>query len=62
MNKNYFLVTGCCGFVGYHLVRRLLLNKKNHVIGIDNFTNYYSKNLKLDRLKILKKKILNFLR
>ena len=47
MNKNYFLVTGCCGFVGYHLVRRLLLNKKNHVIGIDNFTNYYSKNLKL---------------
>jgi len=60
MNKNYFLVTGCCGFVGYHLVRRLLLNKKNHVIGIDNFTNYYSKNLKLDRLKILKKKNFKF--
>ena len=60
MNKNYFLVSGCCGFVGYHLARRLLLNKKNHVIGIDNFSNYYSKNLKLDRLKILKKKNFKF--
>jgi UDP-glucuronate 4-epimerase len=60
MSKNFFLVTGCCGFIGFHLVKRLLLNKKNFVIGIDNFTNYYSKDLKLDRLKIIKKKNFKF--
>ena len=48
------LVTGCAGFIGYHLSKKLL--KKNiKVIGIDCLDNYYSKNLKLKRLRLLKK-------
>ena len=50
------LVTGCAGFIGYHLTNKLLL-KKNKVIGVDNLNNYYDKKLKIDRLKDLK---LNF--
>ena len=50
------LVTGCAGFIGYHLTNKLLL-KNNIVIGVDNLNNYYDKKLKIDRLKDLK---LNF--
>ena len=48
------LITGSCGFIGYHLVN-LLLKKKIHVIGIDNLNNYYDVKLKKNRLNILKK-------
>ena len=48
------LVTGCAGFVGYHL-SNFLLKKNITVIGIDNINNYYDVNLKKSRLKILKK-------
>lgn len=48
------LVTGCAGFIGFHLAKRLL--KKNiNVIGLDNINDYYDVNLKLSRLSILKK-------
>jgi len=48
------LVTGCAGFIGYHVVSKLIEN--NHeVIGIDNLNNYYDKKLKLSRLNELKK-------
>ena len=48
------LVTGCAGFIGFHLSIKLL--KKNiKVIGIDSLNDYYSKKLKLKRLSILKK-------
>ena len=30
------LVTGCAGFIGYHLTKKILLNKKYKVFGIDN--------------------------
>ena len=54
------LVTGCAGFIGFHLSLKLL-NTKKVVIGIDNLNNYYDPKLKKDRLDILKKfKILNF--
>jgi len=55
------LVTGSAGFIGFHVTQRLLkLNFK--VIGIDSINNYYDKNLKIQRLKILKKnKILFFI-
>tara|TARA_B110000037_G_C17109138_1_gene501114 strand:+ start:221 stop:1180 length:960 start_codon:yes stop_codon:yes gene_type:complete len=46
------LITGCAGFIGFHL-SKLLLDKKNIVIGIDNVNNYYSIKLKEHRLKIL---------
>ena len=50
------LVTGCAGFIGYHISQKLLKNKKYNVIGIDNIDNYYDVNLKIDRLSFLKKK------
>ena len=49
------LVSGSSGFIGFHLVQKLI--KKNKVIGIDNHNNYYSKKIKNKRLqKLLKKK------
>ena len=48
------LITGSCGFIGFHLGRRLL--KEGHtIIGIDNMSNYYDTRIKNIRLKILKK-------
>jgi len=54
------LVTGCAGFIGYHVCEQLLINKKNKVIGIDNVNNYYDIKLKKNRLQNLKKKFSNF--
>tara|TARA_B100000029_G_scaffold514842_1_gene619267 strand:- start:4009 stop:4968 length:960 start_codon:yes stop_codon:yes gene_type:complete len=52
--KKKILITGAAGFIGFSLANKLL--KKNYtVIGLDNLNNYYSKKLKLDRLKLLKK-------
>ena len=46
------LVTGAAGFIGFHLVKSLV--EANHeVIGLDNINDYYSTNLKFDRLKEL---------
>ena len=46
------IVTGAAGFVGAHLSAELIRNGHT-VIGIDNFNNYYSKDLKLERIKAL---------
>jgi UDP-glucuronate 4-epimerase len=51
--KKTVLVTGCAGFIGYHLTNRLL-KKKYTVVGIDNINNYYSTKLKKDRVKQIK--------
>ena len=48
------LITGCAGFIGFHLAKKLLIKKKT-VIGIDSLDSYYSKDLKFTRLRILKK-------
>ena len=50
------LVTGCAGFIGYHLCKKLLNNSKYSIYGIDNLNTYYDINLKKDRLKNLKNK------
>lgn len=46
------LVTGAAGFIGYHLCKKLAENSHS-VIGIDNINDYYSPQLKVDRLKDL---------
>ena len=48
------LITGAAGFIGYHLIKKIL-NKNKKVIGIDNINNYYDINLKKDRINNLKK-------
>ena len=50
-----YLVTGCAGFIGFHMCE-LLLKKKYKVIGIDNLNSYYSTNYKISRGFIVKKK------
>lgn len=49
------LVTGAAGFIGFHLSRRLL-EMGHSVVGLDNVNDYYSTQLKEDRLSILKQK------
>ncbi|MBB5714282.1 GDP-mannose 4,6-dehydratase [Sphingomonas aerophila] len=46
------LVTGVAGFIGMSLARRLLA-RGDTVIGIDNINDYYSPQLKHDRLAVL---------
>ena len=48
------LVTGCAGFIGFHLTKKLL-EKNLKIFGVDSIENYYSKELKFIRLNILKK-------
>ena len=43
------LVTGAAGFIGYHLSRRLV-GMGHSVVGLDNLNDYYSVQLKKDRL------------
>lgn len=47
------LITGAAGFIGMQ-VAMALLNRGEHVIGIDNFTPYYSLDLKRARIARLK--------
>src|SRR5215467_8935069 len=48
------LVTGCAGFVGFHVSRRLLASGRK-VLGIDNLNQFYNEGLKNARLQILEK-------
>ena len=48
------LVTGVAGFIGSFLAERLLKDNFK-VIGIDSFTNFYSKKIKLKNIEICKK-------
>lgn len=47
------LVTGAAGFIGFHLSRRYLA-MGHEVVGLDNLNDYYSVELKHDRLALLK--------
>ncbi|MCQ6275577.1 NAD-dependent epimerase [Bacillus sp. V3B] len=52
--SNQIFITGCAGFIGFHLSKRLL-DEGFSVLGIDNINNYYDTDLKHDRLNILTK-------
>jgi UDP-glucuronate 4-epimerase len=47
------LVTGAAGFIGFHTAR-MLLERGDHVVGLDNLNSYYDPKLKEARLDILK--------
>ena len=53
LNKKKILITGSCGFIGYHLCRRLLSEYDVTIVGIDNMNDYYEVSLKEARLKEL---------
>ena len=50
--KKPVLVTGCAGFIGFHLSRRLL-DEGQPVVGLDNLNDYYDVGLKHARLQLL---------
>lgn len=52
MSKEKILVTGCAGFIGFHLCK-LLIDEEYEVFGLDNLNGYYDINLKYTRLKEL---------
>ena len=52
MLENRILITGCAGFIGYHLCRSLV-GHGGEILGIDNINSYYDENLKYARLKKL---------
>jgi len=48
------LITGCAGFIGFHLTSFLSKKyKKSKIIGFDNLNNFYSSNYKKKRIKEL---------
>ncbi len=54
MNEQEFspkkiLVTGSAGFIGFHLVNRLIA-RGDHIVGLDIINDYYDVNVKYDRL------------
>lgn len=53
------VVTGSAGFIGANLVERLVLDKDNYVIGVDNLNSYYDVSLKEYRLGKIEKKAQN---
>tara|TARA_B100000989_G_scaffold292211_1_gene267746 strand:- start:472 stop:624 length:153 start_codon:yes stop_codon:yes gene_type:complete len=44
--KKVILITGACGFIGFHLSKEFLENKNYKIIGLDNLNNYYDIKLK----------------
>ena len=45
------IVTGAAGFIGANLVKRLVQNRDNLVVGVDNFNSYYDVSLKEYRVR-----------
>ena len=54
MARQTILITGGAGFIGSHLAK-VLLNRGDRVVIVDNFNDYYDPQIKKDRIKDLKK-------
>jgi UDP-glucuronate 4-epimerase len=54
MAVNMVLVTGCAGFIGFHVVQKLL-ERGEQVVGIDSVNDYYDPALKEARLAVLQR-------
>ncbi len=54
LDKKKVFVTGCAGFIGFHLSDRLL-KEGYEVVGLDNMNSYYDVTLKESRLGMLQK-------
>ena len=50
---NRVLITGCSGFIGFHVTRRLL-DEGYQILGLDNMNGFYNEGLKEARLQILR--------
>ena len=50
----HILVTGAAGFIGFHVSQRLLA-RGDTVVGIDSLNDYYSVQLKRDRIELLRR-------
>ena len=44
------LVTGAAGFIGFHLIKKLVI-ENNKVVGVDNLNNYYDVKIKETEIK-----------
>ncbi len=53
MSDQTILVTGAAGFIGFHVARQLLSERRN-VVGLDSLNNYYDPALKQSRVDILR--------
>lgn len=49
------LITGIAGFIAFNFAKEISKNKNVKIVGIDNFSDYYSVRLKKKRIQILKK-------
>jgi UDP-glucuronate 4-epimerase len=52
INQKNIFVTGCAGFIGFHICKALI-KRGDMVVGVDNLNHYYDIKLKKNRLKAL---------
>ena len=52
INQKNIFVTGCAGFIGFHICKALI-KRGDMVVGVDNLNHYYDIKLKKNRLKVL---------
>jgi len=45
------LVTGCAGFIGTNLIAKLLKDKNNFIVGVDNLSPYYDVRIKDENIQ-----------